>query len=116
MPSGKPQRLFDVAGLYLEISSSGSEWWRSKYRFAGKEKRLALGAYPETTLAEARVKHAEARKVLSLGQTNRCGNQNVRRYKATIHCLRGTHANGWRRLVADRRLPMSIQGDHSSRE
>jgi hypothetical protein len=43
-PREKPFRLFDGGGLYLEIHPSGSKLWRLKYRFAGKEKRLALGA------------------------------------------------------------------------
>jgi hypothetical protein len=43
----KPFRVFDGAGLYLEVQPSGSKLWRLKYRFAGKEKRLALGAWPE---------------------------------------------------------------------
>lgn len=66
-PADKPLRLFDGGGLYLEISPTGSKLWRWKYRFAGKEKRLALGIYPETSLAEARASHAEARKLLSSG-------------------------------------------------
>lgn len=42
-PGAKPYRLYDSAGLYLEISPAGGKWWRFKYRFAGKEKRLAPG-------------------------------------------------------------------------
>ena len=41
--SSKPVRLFDGGGLYLEIMPSGSKLWRYKYRFGGKEKRIALG-------------------------------------------------------------------------
>ncbi|MFT3755274.1 MAG: integrase arm-type DNA-binding domain-containing protein [Pseudoxanthomonas sp.] len=66
-PSDKPQRLFDGGGLYLEVAPSGGKWWRWKYRFAGKEKRLALGTYPDVSLAEARAKHTNARKVLGSG-------------------------------------------------
>jgi len=66
-PADKPLRLFDGGGLYLEVTPSGSKLWRWKYRFGGKEKRLALGSYPETSLAEAREKHFEARKKLSSG-------------------------------------------------
>ena len=50
-PGEKPKRLFDGGGLYLEISPSGGRWWRFKYRFAGKEKRLSLGIYPDVPLA-----------------------------------------------------------------
>lgn len=63
----KTQRLFDGGGLYLEITPSGSKLWRQKYRFAGKEKRLAHGPYPTVTLAEARQRREEARKLLAAG-------------------------------------------------
>lgn len=42
-PSTKPVRMFDGGGLYLEVSPAGGKLWRLKYRFNGKEKRLALG-------------------------------------------------------------------------
>lgn len=45
-PTEKPRRLSDEKGLYLEISPRGGKWWRLKYRFAGKERRLSLGTYP----------------------------------------------------------------------
>ncbi len=49
--SQKSVRLFDGGGLYIEISPNGGKWWRLKYRFAGKEKRLSLGVYPAVPLA-----------------------------------------------------------------
>lgn len=66
-PSDKPMRLFDGGGLYLEVAPTGGKLWRWKYRFAGKEKRLALGIYPEVGLADARARHIEARKLLDSG-------------------------------------------------
>jgi Arm DNA-binding domain len=45
-PCRKAIRLFDGGGLYLEVSLTGGKWWRLKYRFFGKEKRLSLGVYP----------------------------------------------------------------------
>ena len=45
-PKAKPFKLADGGGLYLLVQPSGSKWWRYKYRFAGKEKLLALGSYP----------------------------------------------------------------------
>lgn len=65
--SDKSQRLFDSNGLYLEVSPAGGKWWRFKYRFAGKEKRLSLGTYPDTGLKEARAKRDDARKLLASG-------------------------------------------------
>src|SRR5688572_29336061 len=65
--SDKPTRLTDSGGLYLEIAPSGGKWWRFKYRFGGKEKRLSLGTYPDTGLKAAREKSGEARKLLAAG-------------------------------------------------
>ena len=66
-PADKPLRLFDGYGLYLEVMPTGGKLWRWKYRHGGKEKRLALGAYPTVTLAEARERHAAGRKLLDAG-------------------------------------------------
>ena len=63
----KPYRLFDGDGLYLEISPRAAKYWRLKYRYAGKEKRLALGVYPEVGLKTARGHSEEARKLLRNG-------------------------------------------------
>ena len=41
-PTGKTAKLFDGGGLYLEVAPSGGKWWRLKYRFQGKEKRISL--------------------------------------------------------------------------
>lgn len=66
-PATKPQRLFDGGGMYLEVSPAGGKLWRLKYRHGGKEKRLALGAYPDTGLKDARDKRDAARKLLAAG-------------------------------------------------
>lgn len=66
-PTNKTQRHFDGGGLYLEISPAGGKWWRWKYRFGGKEKRLSLGTYPDTGLADARERRDAARKLLAAG-------------------------------------------------
>jgi len=62
----KQQKLSDEKGLYLLVNASG-KYWRLKYRFAGKEKALALGVYPEVSLKEARAKRDEARKLIAEG-------------------------------------------------
>ena len=64
-PSEKPRKLSDGHGLYLEIMPNGSKYWRLKYRFDGKEKRLAFGVYPEVALKEAREKRDQARQLLA---------------------------------------------------
>ena len=48
------QRYANTGGLYLEVTTTGAKLWRWKYRYAGKEKRLALGHYPGVSLASAR--------------------------------------------------------------
>lgn len=64
----KPQKLSDSKGLFLLVHPNGSKYWRLKYRYAGKEKQLALGVYPEVTLAKARDLVLEARALLKTGQ------------------------------------------------
>lgn len=63
-PADKARKLFDGGGLYLEVASSGGKWWRLKYRYGGKEKRLSLGVYPDISLNDARGRRDEARKLL----------------------------------------------------
>lgn len=63
----KIYRLADEKGLYLEVHPNGSKYWRHKYRFAGKEKRLAYGVYPEVTLKEARNARDDSRRLLREG-------------------------------------------------
>jgi integrase len=62
-----PGKHFDGGGLFLLVKGPGRCLWRLKYRFGGKEKLLALGAYPTTTLKEARERAEAARKALSAG-------------------------------------------------
>ncbi len=64
-PKEKPYRLSDEKGLYLEVHPGGSKYWRMKYRYGGKEKRLAFGVYPEVTLKKAREKRSDARELLA---------------------------------------------------
>lgn len=66
-PKDKAYKLADGGGLYLLVNTSGSKYWRLKYRIAGKEKLLALGVYPDVTLAEARQKRDDARKIIAAG-------------------------------------------------
>ena len=61
----KAYKLADEKGLFLLVKPNGSKYWRFKYRFAGKEKLLSIGVYPDVTLAGARDKRDEARKLLA---------------------------------------------------
>ncbi|MFN3553542.1 MAG: Arm DNA-binding domain-containing protein [Novosphingobium meiothermophilum] len=54
-------------GFYLEVQPNGSKLWRLKYRMLGKEKKLAIGTYPEISLSEARRRRDKAREQLHSG-------------------------------------------------
>jgi integrase len=66
-PANKSRKLSDAGGLYLEVMPSGSKYWRLKYRYGGKEKRVAFGVYPEVSLKDAREKRDKARKLIAEG-------------------------------------------------
>ena len=59
-PTDKTQMLSDGHGLYLLVTPTGSTYWRYRFRFAGKQKQLALGVFPDITLSDARKLHREA--------------------------------------------------------
>ena len=64
----EPGKHSDGLGLYLEVTKAGGRYWRMKYRFAGKEKRLAFGVYPDVTLKAARESATKARRLLQDNQ------------------------------------------------
>jgi hypothetical protein len=66
-PEDKQYKLFDERGLYLLIHSNGSKYWRMRYRYAGKDKTLSFGVYPEVSLKEARDKRDDAREIIRDG-------------------------------------------------
>jgi integrase len=66
--NAKPGRHSDGEGMYLLVTDAGQKYWRFDYRFLGKYKTLALGVYPDTTLAMARSKRTEARSLLASDQ------------------------------------------------
>jgi integrase len=66
-PASKPYHLTDGHGFFLVVQPNGSKLWRWKYRFEGKFRLMALGSYPEVSLAKARAAHAEARAKLLKG-------------------------------------------------
>ncbi|MDE1475499.1 tyrosine-type recombinase/integrase [Xenorhabdus bovienii] len=66
-PQDKDFKLSDGGGMYLLIKVNGSKYWRLKYRIAGKEKLLAIGTFPLISLAEARKKRDEAKKLMAEG-------------------------------------------------
>lgn len=64
-PAEKDYKIFDGAGLYLLVTTTGGKLWRLKYRLDGKEKTLAFGSYPEISLVDAREKRREARSLIA---------------------------------------------------
>jgi integrase len=64
-PKAKPYKLGDTGGLFVLVQPSGGKLWRLKYRIGGKEKKLALGTYPEISLSDARARRDVARKQLA---------------------------------------------------
>jgi integrase len=63
--NSSPRKLSDGGGLHVLIQPTGSKLWRLAYRFAGKQKTLALGVYPTVSLEEARRHRDEAKKLLA---------------------------------------------------
>ena len=104
-------RLFDSRGLYLEVSPAGGKWWRWKYRYGGKEKRLSLGVYPETPLKLARERRDEARQLLATGvdpsAERKAGKQRVKReaehsFEAVARAWLDHQAGAWTEQTRDR--------------
>lgn len=64
-PRQKPYKLFDQGGLFLLVHPNGGRYWRLKYRMHGREKLLALGTFPDVSLAKARARRDDARKLIA---------------------------------------------------
>jgi integrase len=95
-PAGK-HKLFDGGGLYLEIHANGSKYWRLKYRYAGKERRLALGVFPAVSLAEARNRRDDARRLLRDGIDPASARTAVKAQQAPVDNTFGAVAAEWLR-------------------
>lgn len=83
-PQEKPFKLTDGGGLHLLVNPTGSRLWRWKYRFLGKEKILAIGAYPTITLAKARDARDAARVLLAEGVDPSSHKRDARREAALV--------------------------------
>ncbi|UJX44676.1 integrase arm-type DNA-binding domain-containing protein [Xanthobacter sp. YC-JY1] len=66
-PQPRPVKLSDGGGLHLLVTPTGGRLWRLAYRFEGKQKQLALGAYPAVGLADARKARDAAKSALAAG-------------------------------------------------
>lgn len=67
-PAPKPYKMGDSHGLFLLVQPTGGKLWRFKYRVDGREKKLAIGPYPEIGLGEARRRRDEAREAMAAGK------------------------------------------------
>jgi len=66
-PLRRPWKISDGGGLYLLVAPTGGRYWRYNYRFAGKQKTVALGIYPDVPTELARERHRRARALLAAG-------------------------------------------------
>src|SRR5438270_7619044 len=66
-PKPTPYKLHDGGGLYLHVHPNGSKYWRKKFRYVGKERVLAIGVYPDVSLARAREEALSARRLIKDG-------------------------------------------------
>ncbi len=67
-PRAKPYKLGDSQGLFLLVQPTGGRLWRLKYRLNGREKKLAIGVYPDISLSEARRRRDDARQSIAVGK------------------------------------------------
>lgn len=67
-PGSRPQKLSDGGNLHLLVTPAGGKLWRFNYRFPGKQKTVSLGPYPEVTLAMARERLLDSKKLLASGR------------------------------------------------
>jgi hypothetical protein len=67
-PGEKAVKLADGGGMFLLVTPAGGKLWRLKYRIDGREKLLAIGAYPEVSLSDARKRREEARAMIAQGK------------------------------------------------
>jgi integrase len=112
-PKEKAYILSDGEGMYLEVMPTGGRYWRLKYRFHGKQKRIALGSYPEVSLLEARDRRRDHRDRLKKGEDPlaiRYEEKKLARYKAaqTFQAVaeewHAHHYDTWSRRHADQIL------------
>jgi integrase len=94
--TGKPYKIGDKGGLYLQVTETGSKLWRYRYRIDGKQKLLALGQFPVITLAAAREAHLEARRLVAGGIDPSAQKQAQKQaQRTTVETSFGSMASMW---------------------
>ena len=86
-PEAKTKRYADEKGMYLEVTPSGGMYWRLKYRIDGKENRYSIGVYGEVSLAEARTKRDEARKLIAQGVNPNQAKKQAKEIIDNVNCF-----------------------------
>lgn len=108
---GKPAKLADGGSLFLWVMPNGAKYWRMAYRFDGKQKTLAFGVYPTTSLKDARDKREAARKLLAAGtDPNAAKKEQKRERQLTVENSFEIVAREW----YDKQLPRWTD-DHAAR-
>lgn len=117
-PTGKANgdKYADGAGMYLLVKTAG-KYWRMDYTFAGKRKTLALGTYPEVSLAKARDRRAAARELLADGTDPSAAKREEKRARPTRRRIRSRRLreSGWERLRPNEQVERSARSRHGSR-
>ena len=93
-------KVFDGKGLYLEIYPEGGRYWRLKYRIAGKEKRLAIGVYPEIKIARELLRQGldpQTEKKIAKAKNLEAGQHT---FESMAKEWLSKHASGWTGNVA----------------
>lgn len=110
-PTDKQKKLSDGGGLHLLIHPNGGKYWHISYRFAGKQNTLSLGAYPDVSLAVARERRDDARKLLADG-INPSDAQSVRKaaQRAELLAKKEAQIANENRLIAATRFILDNEG------
>ena len=112
-PGEKPRKLFDGGGMFLLVDPGGGKYWRLAYRFAGKQKTLALGTYPEVSLEQARKARDQARERLRAGddpgmlrkiQKLTAHHQSVNSFEAVSREWHGKFTPTWTTRTAEKNI------------
>ena len=114
----KSYNLSDGGGLYVLVKPNGTKAWRFNYRFAGKQKTLAIGVYPDISLKKAREKHQEARQNLAnhidpniYKKAKRISDQDMQFNSFKVIALEWLQKRGTKSDGGDKRLIRLLQKD-----
>jgi hypothetical protein len=110
-PRDKPFKVSDFHGLFLLVKPTGSRLWHQKYRIDGKEKLLAIGSYPEVSLARARMARDAARSLLAAGKDPSQAKQDRKRDEKELRGL--TFERQARKEATSEKLRRAIASDLS---